>query len=65
MFPHLSWSNIQTESPHEPVPKAVGPPTEAASKEKRSTIPTMDAKTAALTVSGSNQQTDVIGAAIR
>src|SRR5467141_538095 len=60
-FPHLSWSNVQTESPHEPVPKAVGPPTEAASKEsimgKRSTIPTMDAETAALTVSASNQQT--------
>jgi hypothetical protein len=57
-FPHSSLSNVQTESPHETDPKALGSPTEAASKEsimgKRSAIATTEA--AALTVSKLNQQ---------
>ena len=58
---HSSWSNVQTESPHEPTPKGLGPPTERPPEREhhgiRSVIPTTDAEAAALAVVESNQQT--------
>ncbi len=60
-MPHSSWSNVQTESPHEPTPKGLGPPTERPPEREhhgiRSVIPTTDAEAAALAVVESNQQT--------